>query len=74
MRAFPLQYEVLSGYGEDGAMMQRAHGGAPSVNITVPTRYLHSHNGVLHRDDFDRAVDLCGGDHPAAGPSRRLSG
>ena len=54
----PLQYEVLSGYGEDGAMMQRAHGGAPSVNITVPTRYLHSHNGVLHRDDFDRTVDL----------------
>jgi endoglucanase len=54
----PLQYEVLSGYGEDGAMMQRAYGGAPSVNITVPTRYLHNHNGVLHRDDFDRAVDL----------------
>ena len=54
----PLQFEVLSGYGEDGAMMQRAHGGAPSINITVPTRYLHNHNGVLHRDDFDRAVDL----------------
>jgi endoglucanase len=57
-KGIPLQYEVLSGYGEDGAMMQRAYGGAPSVNITVPTRYLHSHNGVLHRDDFDRAVDL----------------
>lgn len=54
----PLQLEVLSGYGEDGAQMQRAYGGAPAINITVPTRYLHSHNGVLHRDDFDRAVDL----------------
>ena len=54
----PLQFEVLSGYGEDGAQMQRAYGGAPAINITVPTRYLHNHNGVLHRDDFDRTVDL----------------
>ncbi len=54
----PLQLEVLSGYGEDGAQMQRAYSGAPAINITVPTRYLHNHNGVLHRDDFDRAVDL----------------
>jgi endoglucanase len=38
--------------------MQRVYGGAPSINITVPTRYLHTHNGVLHRDDFDRAVEL----------------
>ena len=54
----PLQLEVISGYGEDGAQMQRAHGGAPAVNITVPTRYLHNHNGVIHRDDFDQAVEL----------------
>ena len=54
----PLQLEVLSGYGEDGAQMQRAYGGAPTVNLTIPTRYLHNHNGVIHRDDFDRAVEL----------------
>ena len=54
----PLQLEVISGYGEDGAQMQRAYGGAPVVNLTVPTRYLHNHNGVIHRDDFDRAVEL----------------
>jgi endoglucanase len=38
--------------------MQRAHGGAPAINITVPTRYLHNHNGLLDRADFDRAVEL----------------
>ncbi len=54
----PLQLEVLSGYGEDGAQMQRAFGGAPVINLTVPTRYLHSHSGVIHRDDFDQAVEL----------------
>jgi len=57
-KKIPLQFNVLSGYGEDGAEMQRVHGGAPAINITVPTRYLHNHNGLLSRDDFDRAVDL----------------
>lgn len=54
----PLQFNVLSGYGQDGAMMQRAGGGAPAINITVPTRYLHSHHGVIDRRDFDQAVRL----------------
>ncbi|MDE2861427.1 MAG: M42 family metallopeptidase [Chloroflexota bacterium] len=54
----PVQFDVLSGYGEDGAEMQRTHKGAPSINIAVPTRYLHSHNGIISREDFDRTVDL----------------
>lgn len=57
-KKIPLQFNLLTGYGEDGSEMQRAHGGVPAVNITVPTRYLHNHNGLLSRDDFDRAVDL----------------
>jgi putative aminopeptidase FrvX len=54
----PFQYEVLSGYGEDGSEIQRFKSGRPSINLTVPTRYLHSHIGILSRKDFDRAVDL----------------
>ncbi|MYD36337.1 MAG: M42 family metallopeptidase [Dehalococcoidia bacterium] len=54
----PLQFNVLSGYGEDGAEMQKAGSGAPSINIAIPTRYLHSHNGIIHRDDFANAVRL----------------
>ena len=54
----PLQFNVLSGYGEDGAEMQKAGSGAPSINIAVPTRYLHSHNSVIQRDDFAHAVRL----------------
>ena len=57
----PVQFEVLSGYGEDGAEMQRTHGGAPVLTITVPTRYLHNHNSIIHRDDFDRTVELVTG-------------
>jgi putative aminopeptidase FrvX len=54
----PLQFEVLAGYGEDGAEMQRAFGGAPVVNISVPVRYLHTHNGIIHRRDIDQAAQL----------------
>lgn len=54
----PLQADILTGYGEDGAEIQRYDSGRPSVNITVPTRYLHSHSGIIQRSDFDHAVDL----------------
>lgn len=54
----PLQFNVLIGYGQDGAAMQRAHGGAPTVNIVVPTRYLHSHNGVIARSDVEQTIQL----------------
>ena len=53
-----LQADVLTGYGEDGAEIQRFDTGRPSVNITVPTRYLHSHTGIIQRSDFDQAVEL----------------
>jgi endoglucanase len=26
--------------------------------MTVPTRYLHAHTGIIQRSDFDQAVEL----------------
>jgi putative aminopeptidase FrvX len=54
----PLQFNVLSGYGQDGSAVQRTRTGTPAINITVPTRYLHSHTSVIHRDDVARAIRL----------------
>jgi endoglucanase len=54
----PLQYDVAQGYGDDSAEIQRANGGAPTVNLVVPVRYTHAHNGVMNRADFDRLVNL----------------
>ncbi len=56
--SIPLQPNVLTGYGEDGAEIQRYDSGRPSVNMTVPTRYLHGHTGLIQRSDFDGAVSL----------------
>jgi len=54
----PLQYDLITGYGEDGAAIQKSNGGVPVINLVVPTRYTHSHNGIINRADFDRTVDL----------------
>lgn len=54
----PLQTDLVQGYGDDSAEMQKAAGGAPTINIVVPVRFTHSHNGIVNRQDFDRTVDL----------------
>lgn len=54
----PLQYDLVTGYGDDAAPMQSNGGGAPSINLVVPVRYTHAHNGIMNRRDFDQMVDL----------------
>jgi endoglucanase len=54
----PLQLDLVQGYGDDSAEMQESGTGAPTLNIVVPVRYTHAHNGVVNRQDFDRTVDL----------------
>ena len=54
----PLQADLVQGYGDDSAEMQMTNGGTPTINLVVPVRYTHSHNGIVNRADFDRTVDL----------------
>jgi endoglucanase len=54
----PLQADLVQGYGDDSAEIQRSNGGVPTVNLVVPIRYTHAHNGVMNRKDFDQMVDL----------------
>ncbi len=54
----PLQLDLVQGYGDDSAEMQTTNGGTPTVNLVVPVRYTHAHNGVVNRRDFDQMVDL----------------
>ncbi|HEV2176980.1 MAG TPA: M42 family metallopeptidase [Terriglobia bacterium] len=54
----PLQTDLVVGYGEDAAVMQRYGTGTPVINFVVPTRYTHTATGVIDRRDFDQAVDL----------------
>ena len=57
-KGIPLQTDLVQGYGDDSAEMQMNNGGTPTVNLVVPVRYTHSHNGIVNRGDFDGMVDL----------------
>ena len=54
----PLQFDLVNGYGDDSSEIQRSNGGVPTVNIVVPVRYTHAHNGIMDRSDFDQTVAL----------------
>lgn len=54
----PYQFDHLSGGGTDAGAIHLTTQGVPSIVISIPTRYIHSHAGILHRDDFDHAVRL----------------
>jgi putative aminopeptidase FrvX len=57
-KRLPLQTDLVQGYGDDSAALQRSNGGVPTINMVVPIRYTHSHNGIMNRRDFDQTVDL----------------
>ena len=57
-KKLPLQLDVVQGYGDDSAEIQKSNGGVPTVNLLVPARYTHAHNGVINRRDFDQMVEL----------------
>lgn len=57
-RKLPLQYDLVTGYGDDSAEIQKSNGGVPTICLLTPVRYTHAHNGVMNRRDFDQTVDL----------------
>ena len=57
-KKIPLQLDLVQGYGDDSAEIQKSTMGVPTVNLVVPVRYTHAHNGIMNRGDFDRMVDL----------------
>ncbi len=57
-KKLPLQFDLVNGYGDDSAEIQKSNGGVPTVNLVVPVRYTHAHNGIINRHDFDQMVDL----------------
>ena len=57
----PLQMSALEGGATDGAAIHLHKSGVPTVVLAIPTRHIHSHNAIFHRDDFDHAVTLLTG-------------
>ncbi len=54
----PFQLSQMKGGGTDGGAIHIANAGCPSCVLTIPTRHIHSHVGMLSLDDVDNAVSL----------------
>lgn len=53
-----LQYDALMRGGTDGGRFHLHGTGCPTVVIGFPTRYIHSHNSIMSRRDFEQAATL----------------
>ena len=54
----PLQLSQIRGGGTDAGRIHISRAGCPSVVVTVPTRHIHSHVGLLSLKDTENAVRL----------------
>ncbi|SFI79924.1 M42 family metallopeptidase [Thermoflavimicrobium dichotomicum] len=57
-KEIPVQLEVLMGGGTDGGKFHISGTGCPTVVIGFATRYIHSHNAIMSRRDFEQAATL----------------
>jgi endoglucanase len=55
----PLQISAYSvGGSTDGAKVHLNNIGVPTVVLGVPSRHIHSHGSIIHRDDYENGVKL----------------
>ena len=54
----PFQFDFLERGGTDSGAIHLHRRGVPNLVVAVPTRHIHSHAAIMHRDDFDQAVRL----------------
>ncbi|MFB5673996.1 M42 family metallopeptidase [Paenibacillus terreus] len=54
----PVQVDVMPGGGTDGGKFHISGTGCPTLSVGFPVRYIHSHNGVMSKQDFDQAAAL----------------
>ena len=57
-KKIPYHFTSIAKGGTDGGRIHLSRSGVPALTLGVPTRYIHGHVGILHRDDYDRAVVL----------------
>lgn len=54
----PIQFDILERGGTDAGAIHVHQAGVPSLVFAVPARHIHSHAGIIHRDDYENAVKL----------------
>jgi endoglucanase len=53
-----LQFESVERGGTDAGRIHMTGEGVPSLSLGIPSRYIHSHNSIIDRRDFEATVKL----------------
>lgn len=53
-----LQFSAGLGGSTDGGQIHLHGTGVPTIVLGVPTRHIHSHSGMIHKNDFEKALQL----------------
>ena len=54
----PTQISCSEGGATDGGRIHMHGAGVITLTFSIPTRYIHSHQSVIHLDDYLGAVKL----------------
>ena len=54
----PIQEAVRSGGGTNGGAIHLSKNGIPTLVISIPVRYVHSHHGMTAYEDYIAAIEL----------------
>ncbi len=54
----PYQLTVRKSGGTDAGSFHIANEGIPSIVIGVPARYIHTHNSIIHKEDYFNTIRL----------------
>lgn len=54
----PLQISNMPRGGTDGGAVHLHGTGVPAIVLGVPSRHIHSHGAIIHRDDYENAIKL----------------
>ncbi len=54
----PIHLTTMERGATDGSRIHISRLGVPAIVIGPPVRYIHSHNAMLHRDDYETTIKL----------------
>lgn len=55
-KKIPHQLSVMEGGSTDARVISLHGRGVPSLVLGIPARYIHSHAGLIHTDDYDASL------------------
>lgn len=53
----PYQLDMLSAGGTDSGELSKVDAGVINMTLSIPSRYMHSHRTMIHKDDYQATVD-----------------